>query len=391
MKTKPGRIALIGAVIIALALLLAGLFGGGEDEAQGGQAPAPVLTVALTRAEPSMLPIRVPATGNVVAWQEASVGAEGEGLRLTEVRVNVGDTVRRGQVLATFYADLVEAELAEARATVAQIQAEVLDAEANARRAQALDGSGAMSAQQVSQYLAAAKAVRARLAGARATEQRHRLRLAQTRVLAPSDGVVTARTATVGAVVPGGQELFRMIKDGRLEWRAIVAARDLDKLEPGQRAVIAPHGRAPVQGRLRIVAPAIDLQTHNGMAYVDLPSDGFKAGTFVRGYVEIGDGPVLTVPQSAVLLRDGFSYVMRVGPASNVLMSKVAVGRRIGDRIEIVSGLAPSQDVIASGLGFLSEGDTVRVVQGTAARDAGARSARRQGRANAQAAARSGP
>lgn len=360
---KWGRVALAAAVIAVPVLLLAGVISRREGEAVPNAAPVPVLSVVLTRPQLSRLPLRVAATGNVAAWQEASVGAEADGLRLTEVRVNVGDTVRRGQVLATFNAALVEAELAEARAAVAQADAEAREADTNARRAKELDGSGAMSAQQISQYIAAARVAGARLEGARAVERKHRLRHVQTRVLAPADGIITARSATVGAVVPAGQELFRLIKDGRLEWRAAIALQDLDKLVPGQVATLALPGRPPLRGTLRMIAPAIDTRTHDGLAYVDLPRDGeLRAGAFARGHFDVGSSQALTLPQGAVLLRDGFSYVLRVGPASNVMMTKVAIGRRIGERIEITAGLAAAQEVIAAGVGFLGEGDTVNVV-----------------------------
>lgn len=367
---KFGRIALTGAVIMIAAVVLIALNIGGEGETRKAEAlPTPVLSVVMTRARLSTLPTRVPATGNIAAWQEASVGTEVEGLRLTEVKVNVGDAVRRGQVLARFKPDMLAAELNEARASVAQAEAQAMEADANARRARSLDASGVMSAQQVDQYVAAARTAQARLDAARAVEARHRLRLAQTQVLAPSDGIITSRTATVGAVMPAGQELFRLIKDGRLEWRAAVAMSDLDTLTAGVRAEITVHGQQqPIRGTLRIIAPAIDTLTHDGLAYVDLPpGSAIHAGAFARGYFEVGEGKALTVPQGAVLLRDGFNYVMRVGPESNVMMTKVSVGRRAGDRIEITGGLTGSEPIIASGLSFLSEGDTVRIVSGPAA------------------------
>lgn len=362
---KQHRIAPIGAVILAIAVLVMALNIGGEnDNPQGEVAAAPVLSVVMTRAQVSTLPRRIPATGNIAPWQEASVGTEAEGLQLTEVKVNVGDRVRRGQVLAVFKPDMVAADLAEAQASVAQAQAQSMEAEANAQRARSLDASGAISAQQVNAYVVAARTARARLEAAKAIEQRNRLRLAQTRVLAPSDGIITARTATVGAVMPSGQELFRLIKDGRLEWRATIAVSDMPQLASGQVAEISVHGQPPIQGRLRIVAPSIDSQTHNGLAYVDLPADSqVRAGAFARGFFEVGEGQALTVPQQAVLLRDGFSYVVRLDPKAKVLMTKVSVGRRVGDRVEITGGLEPSEPIVASGLSFLSEGDTVKVVR----------------------------
>lgn len=373
MDKKQRRIALIGAVILAVAVLLIALYFGGEsDTAQVEVAATPVLAVVMTRAQLATLPRRIPATGNIAPWQEASVGTEAEGLRLTEVRVNVGDRVRRGQVLAVFKPEMVAADLAEAQASVAQAQAQLMEAEANAQRARRLDASGAMSAQQINGYVVAASTAQARLDAAKAIAQRNHLRLAQTRVLAPSDGIITARTATVGAVMPGGQELFRLIKDGRLEWRATVAMSDMSQLTPGQVAEISVHGQPPLQGRLRIVAPSIDTQTHNGLVYVDLPANSqVQAGAFARGFFEVGEGQALTVPQQAVLLRDGFSYVVRLDPKAKVLMTKVSVGRRMGHRVEITGGLKPSEPIVASGLSFLSEGDTVKVVSAPVAMEAG--------------------
>lgn len=364
-----GRITLACAVTAVLAAVLIGVRTGHDEEIRETAAPSPVLSVTLTPVEVSVLPIRVPATGNVAAWQEASVGAEADGLRLTDVDVNVGDTVKRGQVLALFHSGIVESELAQARASVWLAEAEADEAEANAFRAKKLESSGAMSTQQINQYVVGATTARARLEVARAIEKKNRLRLVQTRVLAPSDGIITSRTATVGAVLAAGQELFRLIKDGRLEWRAEVAAADAEKLAPGQRATISAQRQGPIHGTLRIVAPAINTETRGTLVYVDLPGDSaVRAGAFARGYFEVGESSALTVPQSAVLLRDGFHYVMCVGPESKVVMRKVTVGRQIDDRVEILEGLAVAENVVASGVGFLSEGDTVHVVSAPSSR-----------------------
>ena len=367
MDRKKSKTALTGAAIIVVGILTALYFSLSSDVAPKTVAATPVLTVAMTRAQLSVLPQRIAVSGHIAPWQEASVGTEAEGLQLIEVKVNVGDRVRRGQVLAVFKPEMVAAELAEAQAAVAQAEAQLAEAQANAERAKGLDASGAMSAQQVNQYVVAARTALARLAAAKAVTQRNRLRLAQTRVLAPSDGIITARTATVGAVMPGGQELFRLIKDGRLEWRGTVAMADMALLAPGQLAQISVQSQAPIQGRLRMVAPSIDTQTHNGLVYVDLPANSsVRAGAFARGFIEVGQGQGVTVPQQAVLLRDGFSFVMRLDPLSKILMTKVSIGRRVGDQVEITGGLTTSEPIVASGLSFLSEGDTVKVVRAPA-------------------------
>ena len=103
------------------------------------------------------------------------------------------------------------------------------------------------------------------------------------------------------------------------------------------------------------------------IVFVDLPVSGTaRAGMFARGEFEVGSGSGLTLPQSAVMLRDGFSYVLRVGPDSKVTQAKVSVGRRVGDRIEITAGLDAAARVVAAGGGFLGDGDTVRVVDAAA-------------------------
>ena len=337
------------------------------DDPKKPAAPKPALTVTTTQLQRASLPLRFTANGSVAAWQEASVGTEANGLRLAEVRVNVGDVVRRGQVLATFAPDTVQAEAAQTRAALAEAEGVLAEAALNAQRARDLQPSGALSAQQINQYLTAERTAKARLDAQRALGQAQQLRLRQTQVLAPDAGVISARSATVGAVLPAGQELFRMIRQGRLEWRAEVAADDMARLRIGMPVSVTPAAGAPIAGKVRMVAPTVDPQTRNGIVYVDLPRpEGARAGMFARGEFEVGSAEGLTLPQTAVLLRDGFSYVLRVGADAKVAQTKVGTGRRLGDRIEITSGLEPGALVVASGGGFLGDGDTVRVVAASA-------------------------
>jgi RND family efflux transporter MFP subunit len=350
--------AAAAAVIVTLSARAA------DTKATAAAPPKPALTVSVTQPQPMTLAMVIAANGNIAPWQEASVGTEANGLRLADVRVNVGDVVKRGQVLATFAADSVQADLAQTRAALAEAEATLAEAAANAQRARELQPTGALSAQQINQYLTAERTAQARLEAQRAAAQVQQLRLRQTQVLAPDHGVISARNATVGAVLPAGQELFRLIRQSRLEWRAEVAATDLARLRPGMTVSVTPAGGAPIKGQLRMVAPTVDAATRNGLVYVDLPNPGMvRAGMFARGEFQIGSTEALTLPQSAVLLRDGFSYVLRVGPDAKVTQTKVAVGRRSGDRIEISGGLDRDARVVASGGGFLTDGDTVRVVE----------------------------
>jgi RND family efflux transporter MFP subunit len=216
----------------------------------------------------------------------------------------------------------------------------------------------------VAQLLTAERTAQARLEAVKAAQQVQQLRLLHAEVLAPDSGVISARSATLGAVVPAGSELFRLIRQGRLEWRGEVAAAELTQIRRGQKVKVDASG-APVTGTVRQVAPTVDAATRNALVYVDLPDTGgrLKAGMFARGEFATGSSTALTLPQSAVLLRDGFSYVFTVGADGRVAQGKVATGRRSGDRVEILQGLDEKARVVASGGGFLAEGDTVRVVE----------------------------
>jgi RND family efflux transporter MFP subunit len=365
--------ALPATLLIVAAALATGTLAVRAADDKAAAAPArPALTVTVTQPQSIALPLRITANGSIAAWQEASVGTEANGLRLATVLVNIGDVVKRGQVLATFAPDTMQADVAQVRAAVAEAEATLAEASANAQRARGLQATGALSEAAINQYLTAERTAKARLDAQRALARTQQLRLKQTQVLAPDFGVISARSATVGAVLPAGQELFRMIRQGRLEWRAEVAANDMAKLKPGMVAQVTAGDAAPVRGTVRMVAPTVDPQTRNGIVYVDLlaPAGAARAGMFARGEFEIGNGSGLTLPQSAVLLRDGFSYVLQVGPDSKVAQVKVAVGRRLGDRIEITGGLDASARVVAAGGGFLADGDLVRVVAAPAAASA---------------------
>ncbi|HET7730851.1 MAG TPA: efflux RND transporter periplasmic adaptor subunit [Usitatibacter sp.] len=332
--------------------------------ADAGKAAAPArpaLSVTVVQPATAALALRLEATGNVAAWQEAIVGAEAPGLRISDVLVNVGDRVTKGQVLATFAPETRQAESAQQQAAVAEAQAAFDEARSNAERRRLLAASGAASKQEIEQYTTAARTAEARLAAARAAARAAEVNLGNTRVLAPDDGVVSARAATVGAVAQPGQELFRVIRKGRLEWRAEVPAADLPRVRPGQEVAVTLPGGEAAAGKVRMIAPTLDPQTRNAIVYVDLQPGAARAGMFARGEFDLGTAPALTVPQQAVVVRDGFSYVFTVTPANRVQQRKVRVGRRSGERIEIVEGLPAGTSVVAAGAGFLNDGDLVAI------------------------------
>ena len=196
---------------------------------------------------------------------------------------------------------------------------------------------------------------------ARATLHAQQLRMQHTQVIAPDSGVISVRMATVGAVVGTGTELFRMIRQGRLEWRAEVMSEELGRMAPGAMANLTAANGRKIQGKVRMVAPTVDPQTRAALVYVDLPKDsGAKAGMFATGQFELGSSDALTVPQQAVVMRDGFTFVFGMNADRRVAQIKVATGRRLGDRVEITSGVTPDTVIVASGAGFLNDGDLVK-------------------------------
>lgn len=372
---QPLTVGLMAAGLITLAGL--GLFATRSQAADpvkpGAAAVAkPSLTVTITQAQSGMLPIKLSANGTVAAWQEASVGTEVSGLRVQELHAAVGDYVQRGQVLASFASESVQADVALARAAVAEAQANAAEALANADRARAVQGTGALSAQQVNQYLTGELTAKARVESAKAQLDAQLLRLKHTQLLAPDSGTISARTASVGSVVGAGTEMFKLIRQSRLEWRGEVTSAELGRITPGTNVVVTSPSGAQLKGRVRMLAPTVDATTRNGTVYVDLGGavagakavpGAFKPGMYARGEFELGSSGALTVPQTAVVVRDGFSYVYRVGADNRIAQLKVQTGRVVGDQIEVQSGLKPEDRLVATGGSFLSEGDVVKVVE----------------------------
>ena len=344
-------------------LLLAGC-GEAPRDARSPAAATPALTVTTVLPRQLDWPQTFTAGGNVAAWQETVIGPEISGHRIVEVKVNVGDVVARGQTLALIAPETVDSEYAETRAGVAEAEALLSEARANHERARQLREKGFYSAQQLTQTQAAAETALARLEAAKARQQTAGVKKSKTVILAPDNGTVSARNATVGAIVQSGQELFRLIRGSRLEWRAEVGAADLARIKPGQQVALTAPGGGQIEGVVRVLAPTVDPHTATAVVYVDLPAIAagtLSAGMFARGEFRLGNKPALTLPQSALLLREGFAYVYRV-EGNKVTQTKVTVGRRLDDRVE-VAGLDPGARVVAGGVGFLADGDSVRIVE----------------------------
>jgi RND family efflux transporter MFP subunit len=365
-RSKLIAIAVIAVVLVAGASIAMLSSKPKQPDATKAAQPKPALTVSIVQPMQANLPIRLTANGNIAAWEEASIGSESNGLRLSEVYVNVGDTVRAGQVLATFAGESVEADVAQVRANLMEAEANAADAAATAARARTLQETGALSTQQINQYLTTEQTAKAKVAAAKAMLAAQQLRMKHVNVVAPDSGVISDRKATVGAVAGAGTELFRMIRKGRLEWRAEVTSAELGKVKAGTAASVTAANGTQVTGKVRMIGPTVNPQNRSALVYVDLlPSSEkiapAKVGMFAKGEFDLGTSTALTVPQQAVVMRDGFSYVFRMNQDNRVSQTKVQTGRRFADQVEVLDGITPDVLIVASGAGFLNDGDLVRV------------------------------
>lgn len=355
----PARAAAVAAAACLAVLLTA--CGGGSDSA-GPDAPASTLAVTLVRAQARPIQRTVVVSGPVAAYEEMQLGVEISGARVTALNVDVGQRVHAGQVLLELDHRTLDSELQQANAALSEAEAGVALARANLARGEQLAGDRFISASQLDELRAARTQAEARRNTARASRDAAQLRRDFAELRAPADGIISKRLVQPGQVVAAGTELLRLIRDGRLEWRAELPEDDLARVEPGA-TVQLPSSAGPVTGRIRAVSPGVDSQTRTGTVYADLPEPGpLQPGSYVEGRIVTGRGNALTVPAASVVQRDGHAYVFTLDDKRVAHRVRVATGARVDGQVEIVDGLQAGDAVVERGAGFLGDGDTVRVV-----------------------------
>ncbi|MBS1159364.1 MAG: efflux transporter, family, subunit [Proteobacteria bacterium] len=323
--------------------------------------PAPVRNVALVRPKTELWPDRIEASGNIMPWHETAISTEVGGLRLVSVLVSEGETVKKGQVLARLNAATVETDLDVTNAQLAEAEAVLAQAAATLERANRLAPSGGVSRQELTLYETQKHTAEARLNAARAQVKRQQLKLEFATLSAPDDGVISSSSASEGSIVQAGSELFRLIRQGRLEWRAEIKGELLMKLAAGQEVLIKSPLGPEVKGRIRRVSPTVDVKTRNGLAYVDLPAGtDLKAGLNVSGSIGLGKRKALVIPASAVLSQGGTTRVFKLDADNKLEAIEVKTGRVRDDWVEILSGLDDHTPVVARDLKPLKEGELVK-------------------------------
>ncbi len=356
----PSRL-LTPAGLAALSLLVAAC---GDGAAGDKAAAAPDASQSVTAATVTVtnLPRQVTASGSVSAWEEVPVGAETGGLVATGVYADEGTYVRQGQNLVQLNDTVLRARLAQQQAAVQTAEANLARDNAALARAQELKERGFLSQASLDTAQANQRASGAGVASARASLSQAQAEVNQATVRAPVSGLIISRNVTRGQIVQAGGELFRMVRDGRLELDAQIPERELPSVRAGMSAVITSDQVGETSGTVRIVTSEVDPQTRLGIARVALASgNGLRPGMFARARIDVGQAPVLAVPSDAVVFREGRAGVYVIGANNAVRFSPVTTGARTGLLVAIESGLTADQRVVVQGAGFLGEGDQVAV------------------------------
>ena len=349
----------LGMVLaVVTALTLAGC--GGGDKKDAAAAPKSRQTVTAAPIVLTALPRVVSASGTVSAWEEVPVGAETGGMVATAVYVDEGRFVRQGQPLVQMNDALLRAQMRQQEASVQSARANLARDLAALARAEELKGRGFLSQASLDTALANQRSSEANVAAAQASLSETRTRLAQATIKAPVSGQVISRSVTRGQIVGAGAELFRIVRDGRLELDAQVPETELALVRAGQTAVISSDQVGETTGRVRIVTSEVDAANRLGTARISMTGGAFRPGMFARARIQVGDQPAVTVPTASVLYRENRAGVFVMSGDSRVRFQPVTVLSRAADQTA-VSGLTGGSRVVVAGAGFLGDGDRVTV------------------------------
>lgn len=330
----------------------------------------------------------VAVSGSIVPREEMLVGPQIEGVRIAEILADVGDRVGKGDVLARLDRRALDvlaaqnaaeqakarAEIAQSRALLAQAQASEIEAAAALGRARTLERSGNVTAETLQTRDTAHKVAVARAAAQRealavaeasadlvaARGQEIALKLDHAEVVAPDAGVISSRSASVGQIAMTADPLFRIIRNGAVEFAAEIPENSLHLVAAGHKASVSLTGKPdPLAGRVRLVTPTIDVGSRLGLAKVTLPgSDSLLSGRFATASIEAGRREGVVVPRTAVSFGSTRPTVLVVS-GGRVSVREVSVGLPDGDDLEILDGLAPGESLVARAAGLLRDGDPV--------------------------------
>ena len=355
------------SLFIGLALGVAVIATACSKKEEATAKPVAAFAVSVARVQARDIPRSVLVSGPVSAWEEMQLGVEVSGLRVTSLLVDVGQSVRKGELLLQLDHRSLDADLAQADASLREAEAGAALARSQLARGELLVKDKYISATQVDELRAGRVQGDARVGTARAMRDTAALRRSFADLRAPDAGVISKRLVQPGQVVAAGSELLRLIRQGRLEWRAELAEAELGRVKPGDRIELTTRDGRAVVGQVRAVSPGVDASTRTGTVYADLPDpQGLQPGTYLQGRIDTGVGQGLTVPAATVVQRDGHPNVFTVDAKGIAHRVRIRTGGIANGQVEVLEGLKAGDAVVEQGAGFLGDGDSVRIVEATA-------------------------
>jgi HlyD family secretion protein len=306
---------------------------------------------------------QISATGTLAARREMPVGSVGEGGQVIEVRVEPGQWVRQGQVLAVIDRSVQAQQEAGLAAQIRVAEADARLAQSNLERGQKLVGRGFISKADIDRLTATRDAANARVGVARAQLAETRARTRRLNIVAPADGLLLARAVEPGQVVSGGNAaLFRIAKGGEMELLARLTEQDLAAISVGVSAQVVPVGsKRTFTGQVWQISPIIDPETRQGTARIALSyAPELRPGGFAHATITGGSVVAPVLPESAVLSDSKGSYVYIVGQDDKVIRRDVKTGAITDRGIVVLSGLTGNERIVQRAGAFLSVGEKVR-------------------------------
>ena len=350
----------------ALLALSAVLAVAGCHKAAPPAAPAQARAVTVVRVEPRPITGALAASGDLVAREEAAVLPEVSGYRVTDVLTDVGQQVRKGQVLVKLDPSLIESQIAQQQAQLAQAEAQAAQSEDQAQRVKGLDDQGVLSQEQIATRRFQARASRATAKAQAAALQDLRTRAGKLQVTAPVSGLVLEKTVRPGDLAStSGTPWFRIATDDQIELQAQLSEDDLAHIRPGQHAQVTLPSGTTVTGVVRLISPQIDPQTKLGYVRLMLPvRPDVRAGGFGHAVFTDTTGKTLSLPETAVRYDADGASVMVVQADNRVKRAPVRTGMRGSGLVQILDGPPAGALVVANAASFLLDGDLVRPTEG---------------------------
>jgi HlyD family secretion protein len=372
MRRLTSILAIAGVGLASLALHSCD----GKPPADETAKPASQATQAMrvTRVAVRNLSEEVVATGRLVVREEAAVGSELAGYRVAAVYADEGDWVRQGQALARLDDTLLQAQIAQAEATLATQKATADFKQAQLDRAESLQAEGAFSKELLDQRRMEAIAAKASLDASQAMVNEMKVRQSRMTLRAPVSGSVLQRAIRPGEISSPGlaTPYFRIARDGLIELDAELPDAKLSLVKEGDPAQVRLATGETFQGKVRFISPRVDQNTSLGRARIELPFDkSLRPGGFAEARFRGSSSGALTVPASAIRYESGRQSVMLVGQDNRVKQVPVKLGERTGDFVQLVEGPPAGSRVLLVGAAFTLDGDVVEPVEeGTAIRSA---------------------